>query len=395
MKTNEIIETAEEYLIHTYNRNQISLERGNGVYLYDADGKEYLDFGAGIAVFAIGYNNSEFNNALKTQIDRLIHTSNYFYNEPAALAAKLITKATGMDRVFFTNSGTEAVEGAIKLAKKYAFLKTGRTDHEIVAMKNSFHGRSMGALSVTGNKHYQEAFGPLIPGIRFAEYNNLQSLKDLVNEKTCAIILETIQGEGGIHPVKMEFIKEIRSICDDQGILLILDEIQCGMGRTGKMFAYEHYGIEPDIVTLAKALGCGVPIGAFLAKEEIAKALVPGDHGTTYGGNPFACAAVVKVFELFEKQNILSNVNKVSKYLELKLDELVKENEFMIERRGIGLMQGIEISVNSKEIISNSLKQGLILFSAGTNVIRFLPPLIITEKDVDKMVVKLRQAFLS
>lgn len=395
MKTNEIIETAEEYLIHTYNRNQISLERGNGVYLYDSDGKEYLDFGAGIAVFAIGYNNSEFNNALKTQIDRLIHTSNYFYNEPAALAAKLITKATGMDRVFFTNSGTEAVEGAIKLAKKYAFLKTGRTDHEIVAMKNSFHGRSMGALSVTGNKHYQEAFGPLIPGIRFAEYNNLQSLKDLVNEKTCAIILETIQGEGGIHPVKMEFIKEIRSICDDQGILLILDEIQCGMGRTGKMFAYEHYGIEPDIVTLAKALGCGVPIGAFLAKEEIAKALVPGDHGTTYGGNPFACAAVVKVFELFEKQNILSNVNKVSKYLELKLDELVTENEFMIERRGIGLMQGIEISVNSKEVISNSLKQGLILFSAGTNVIRFLPPLIITEKDVDKMVVKLRQAFLS
>ena len=395
MKTNEIIETAEEYLIHTYNRNQISLERGNGVYLYDADGKEYLDFGAGIAVFAIGYNNSEFNNALKTQIDRLIHTSNYFYNEPAALAAKLITKATGMDRVFFTNSGTEAVEGAIKLAKKYAFLKTGRTGHEIVAMKNSFHGRSMGALSVTGNKHYQEAFGPLIPGIRFAEYNNLQSLKDLVNEKTCAIILETIQGEGGIHPVKMEFIKEIRSICDDQGILLILDEIQCGMGRTGKMFAYQHYGIEPDIVTVAKALGCGVPIGGFLAKEEIAKALVPGDHGTTYGGNPFACAAVVKVFELFEKQNILSNVNKVSKYLELKLDELVKENEFMIERRGIGLMQGIEISVNSKEIISNSLKQGLILFSAGTNVIRFLPPLIITEKDVDKMVVKLRQAFLS
>ena len=396
MKTNEIIETAEEYLIHTYNRNQISLERGNGVYLYDADGKEYLDFGAGIAVFAIGYNNSEFNNALKTQIDRLIHTSNYFYNEPAALAAKLITKATGMDRVFFTNSGTEAVEGAIKLAKKYAFLKTGRTDHEIVAMKNSFHGRSMGALSVTGNKHYQEAFGPLIPGIRFAEYNNLQSLKDLVNEKTCAIILETIQGEGGIHPAKIEFIKEIRNICDDKGILLILDEIQCGMGRTGKMFAYEHYGIEPDIVTLAKALGCGVPIGAFLAKEEIAKALVPGDHGTTYGGNSFACAAVVvKVFELFEKQNILSNVNKVSKYLELKLDELVTENEFMIERRGIGLMQGIEISVNSKEVISNSLKQGLILFSAGTNVIRFLPPLIITEKDVDKMVVKLRQAFLS
>lgn len=395
MKTNEIIETAEEYLIHTYNRNQISLERGNGVYLYDADGKEYLDFGAGIAVFAIGYNNSEFNNALKTQIDRLIHTSNYFYNEPAALAAKLITKATGMDRVFFTNSGTEAVEGAIKLAKKYAFLKTGRTGREIVAMKNSFHGRSMGALSVTGNKHYQEAFGPLIPGIRFAEYNNLQSLKDLVNEKTCAIILETIQGEGGIHPAKIEFIKEIRNICDDKGILLILDEIQCGMGRTGKMFAYQHYGIEPDIVTVAKALGCGVPIGGFLAKEEIAKALVPGDHGTTYGGNPFACAAVVKVFELFEKQNILSNVNKVSKYLELKLDELVKENEFMIERRGIGLMQGIEISVNSKEIISNSLKQGLILFSAGTNVIRFLPPLIITEKDVDKMVVKLRQAFLS
>ena len=392
MDTKTIIETAEEHLIHTYNRYQIVLDKGDGVHLYDTDGKEYLDFGAGIAVFALGYNNKEYNDALKAQIDKLVHTSNYFYNEPAAKAAKMLTKATGMDRVFFTNSGTEAVEGAIKLAKKYAYLKDGSTDQEIIAMEHSFHGRSMGALAVTGNKHYQEAFGPMIPGIRFAQYNNLESVKELVNEKTCAIIFETVQGEGGVYPAKKEFIEGVRKLCDEKGILLILDEIQCGMGRTGSMFAYQQYGVKPDIVTVAKALGCGVPVGAFAAKDEVAKALVPGDHGTTYGGNPLACAAAVKVFELFDSLKVLDNVKEVGAYLASELDKIVAEYDIATERRGMGLIQGLQLSVNPKDVIANALDNGLILFSAGTNVIRFVPPLVITKADVDEMIVRLKKS---
>jgi acetylornithine/N-succinyldiaminopimelate aminotransferase len=392
MSTKQIIDSAESHLIHTYNRYRIVLDRGDGVRLYDKDGKEYLDFGAGIAVFALGYNNKEYNDALKAQVDKLIHTSNYFYNEPAAKAAELITKASGMDRVFFTNSGTEAVEGAIKLAKKYAYLKDGSTDHEIIAMEHSFHGRSMGALAVTGNRHYQEAFGPMIPGIKFARYNDLESVKNLVTEKTCAIIFETVQGEGGVYPAKREFIEGVRNLCDEKGILLILDEIQCGMGRTGSMYAYQQYGVKPDIVTTAKALGCGVPIGAFMAREEVAKALVPGDHGTTYGGNPLACAASVKVFELFEKLNVLDNVKTVGAYLAEKLKGLVAEYDCVKEARGMGLIQGIELTVNPKDVIAKSLENGLILFSAGTNVIRFVPPLVITKADVDEMIEKLKKA---
>lgn len=392
MDTKTIIETAEEKLIHTYNRYQIVLDRGDGVRLYDTDGKEYLDFGAGIAVFALGYNNREYNDALKAQIDKLIHTSNYFYNEPSVLAAKAVTAASGMDRVFFTNSGTEAVEGAIKLAKKYAYLKDGSTDHEIIAMEHSFHGRSMGALAVTGNRHYQEAFGPMIPGIKFAKYNNLDSVKELVSDKTCAIIFETVQGEGGVYPAEPEFIEGVRKLCDERGILLILDEIQCGMGRTGSMFAYQQYGVKPDIVTVAKALGCGVPVGAFLASEDVAKALVPGDHGTTYGGNPLACAAAVKVFELFDKLGVLENVRRTGAYLTERLEELVNKYDIVKERRGVGLIQGIELTVSPKEVIAKALEKGLILFSAGTNVIRFVPPLVITESDVDEMIEKLGEA---
>ena len=392
MNTKQIIEEAESNLIHTYNRYQIVLDKGDGVRLYDKDGKEYLDFGSGIAVFALGYNNKEYNDALKAQIDKLIHTSNYFYNEPAAKAAKALTSASGMDRVFFTNSGTEAVEGAIKLAKKYAYLKDGSTDHEIIAMEHSFHGRSMGALAVTGNKHYQEAFGPMIPGIRFAQFNNLDSVKELVNDKTCAIIFETIQGEGGVYPAKKEFIEGVRKLCDEKGILLILDEIQCGMGRSGSMFAFQQYGVKPDIVTSAKALGCGVPIGAFMATEQVAKALVPGDHGTTYGGNPLACAAAVEVFRLFDKLNVTDNVKNVGKYLETQLKSLVEKYDVVKAQRGIGLIQGIELTVNPKDVIAKCLDNGLILFSAGTNVIRFVPPLVITRDDVDQMMVRLKKA---
>lgn len=263
MNKQEYIDTAEQELLHTYNRFSLVLDHGEGVYLYDTDQKAYLDFAAGIAVCALGYSNEAYKNALKDQVDKLLHTSNLYYNVPTIEAAKKALKASGMDRIFFTNSGTEAIEGAIKAAKKYAYTRDGHAGHEIIAMKHSFHGRSIGALSVTGNAHYQEPFAPLMPGVKFAEYNNLESVKELVTDKTCAVIMETVQGEGGIYPADPAFIEGVRRLCDEKDILLILDEIQCGMGRTGEMFAWQNYGVKPDIMTCAKALGCGVPVGAF------------------------------------------------------------------------------------------------------------------------------------
>lgn len=393
MTDQEYIEKAEQNLIHTYNRYQIVLEKGDGVYLYDVNGKRYLDFMAGIAVYALGYNNKAYNDALKDQIDKLMHTSNLFYSSILGDAAGKLTKASQMDRVFFTNSGTEAIEGAIKLARKYTFLRDGHTEHEIISMNHSFHGRSLGALSVTGNAHYQEAFKPLIGGVVFAEYNNLESVRSKITDKTCAIIMETVQGEGGIHPATDEFIHGVRKLCDEHDILLICDEIQCGMGRTGTMFAYESYGIKPDIMTCAKALGCGVSVGAFGAIEKVAKALVPGDHGTTYGGNPFVLAAVSKVFDLFEEQKILENVKDVSVYLEEQLDALKDKYDFIIERRGKGLMQGLECSIPVGPIIQKGLENGLILINAGTNIIRFVPPLTITKANVDEMITLIQKCF--
>ncbi|MCB5714115.1 aspartate aminotransferase family protein [Lactonifactor longoviformis] len=394
MSNNTYIEQAEQVILHTYNRFQTVLDRGEGVRLYDVEGKEYLDFGAGIAVFALGYGHTGYNNALKAQIDKLIHTSNLYYNVPAIEAAGKLCEASGLSKVFFTNSGTEAIEGAIKAARKYAYLKDGRTDHEIIAMHHSFHGRSLGALSVTGNTHYQEPFKPLIGGVKFARFNDLESVKAQITDRTCAIILETVQGEGGIYPAEPEFLKGIRSICDEKGILLVLDEIQCGMGRTGSMFAYQSYGIEPDIMTSAKALGCGVPVGAFVLNKKTADAsLVPGDHGTTYGGNPFACTAVNKVFDVFREEKIVEHVNEIAPYLEKKLDELVEKYDFFTERRGKGLMQGVVVTGRPVgEIVSRALEQGLIIISAGTDVLRFVPPLVIGMEDVDEMVRRLEMS---
>ena len=388
----EYIAEAEKDLLHTYNRYQIVLDKGDGVYLYDIDGKKYLDFVAGIAVFALGYQNKAYNDALKAQIDKVIHTSNYYYNVPAIEAARKIKKVSGMDRVFFTNSGAEAVEGAIKAARKYAYLKDGCTDHEIIAMNHSFHGRTMGALSVTGNPKYREAFQPMIGHIKFADLNNFQSVLDQVTDKTCAIIMETIQGEGGIYPATEEFLKGVRALCDEHDLLLILDEIQCGMGRTGYMYAWQKYGVKPDIMTTAKALGCGVPVGAFLLNEKVGSAsLVAGDHGTTYGGNPLACAAICKVMELFEKEHVLDNVREISAYLEEKLDEVAASCEDIETRRGSGLMQGLVFKKPVGEIITRALDHGLILINAGTNIIRFVPPLIISRQDVDDMIAILKE----
>ena len=389
----EYIAEAEKDLLHTYNRYQIVLDKGEGVHLYDTDGKKYLDFVAGIAVFALGYQNKAYNDALKAQIDKVIHTSNYYYNVPAIEAARKIKKVSGMDRVFFTNSGAEAVEGAIKAARKYAYLKDGCTDHEIIAMNHSFHGRSIGALSVTGNKHYQEPFEPLMPGVKFADYNDLDSVKKRITDKTCAILFETVQGEGGIYPATKEFMEGVRKLCDEHDILLILDEIQCGMGRTGEMFAWQHYGVKPDIMTSAKALGCGVPVGAFLMTEKVAeKSLKPGDHGTTYGGNPFVGAAVDKVLEMMERDHITDHVKEITPYLEEKLDELVASYDFLTARRGLGLMQGVVSEKPVGQIAAKALEEGLIVITAGSDVLRFVPPLIIEKQHVDEMIGKLKKA---
>ena len=394
MKSKEYIDLCEQNILHTYNRFQIVLEKGDGVYLYDVEGKKYLDFAAGIAVFALGYNDKEYNDALKAQMDKLIHTSNLFYNVPAAKASEKLVKASGLSKVFFTNSGTEAIEGAIKVARKYAYNKDSSTDHEIIAMNHSFHGRSLGALSVTGNAKYQEPFKPLIGGIRFADFNDLESVKAQITDKTCAIIMETVQGEGGIYPADPEFIKGVKALCEEKDILLILDEIQCGMGRTGSVFAWQEYGVEPDVMTCAKALGCGVPVGAFVLNEKTANAsMVAGDHGTTYGGNPFATAAVDKVFELFQERNILEHVKEISVYLEKRLDELVENSDCFECRRGKGLMQGLVVKDGIKpgDIVNKALENGLIVITAGSNVIRMVPPLIITEEHVDEMIEKLRK----
>lgn len=386
------IDEAESALLHTYNRYQIVLDKGDGVYLYDTEGKKYLDFMAGIAVFAFGYNNKAYNDALKEQVDKLIHTSNYFYNVPAVEAAKKLKAASGMDRVFFTNSGAEAIEGALKAAVKYAYLKDGGHDHEIIAMEHSFHGRTMGALSVTGNPKYREPFEPLAGIVKFAKFNDFASVEELVNEKTCAIIMETVQGEGGIYPVEAEFLRKVRALCDEKDILLILDEIQSGMGRTGTMFAWQDYAVKPDIMTSAKALTCGVPGGAFLMTEHVAQnSLCAGDHGTTYGGNPLAAAATSKVFDLYEELDILNNVKEVGPYLAEKLAELAAEFECIETSRGKGLMQGLVFNKPVGEIIARAMDKGLILINAGTNIIRFVPALTITKQNVDEMIAILKE----
>ena len=391
---NKKIQEEEQQLFQLYNRFPLVLDHGEGVYLYDTDGKKYLDFAAGIAVMSLGYQNKELEESLTEQIKKLCHTSNLFYHENGGAAAEALNRVSGMDHVFFTNSGTEAIEGALKTARKYAALK-GNGRFEIIAMEDSFHGRSMGALSVTGTAAYRESFEPLIPGVRFARFNDLDSVKANITDKTCAILLEPLQGEGGIHPATQEFMEGIRALCDEQDILLILDEIQCGMGRTGSMFAWQEYGVRPDILTMAKAIGNGIPVGAFAVTEQVAAhSMKPGDHGTTYGGNPLACMAVKKVVEIFEKEKIVEHVRKIAPYLTKRLDELVEEMDCVTERRGKGLIQGIVVKKPAGEVINRAIEEGLLIISAKGNVLRFVPPLIIEKEHIDEMIEKLKRALL-
>ena len=407
MADEKMINRAEQVLYKTYNRFPVVFDHGKGVTLWDSEGQEYLDFGAGIAVMGLGYADEEYTQAVKAQLDKLTHISNLFYNESSITAGEKLLKVSGMDKVFFTNSGTEAVEGALKIAKRYHYNKLHETmgdgfdgceekeidmTGEIIAMNHSFHGRSLGALSVTGNAHYQAPFAPLIPGIRFADFNDLDSVKSQITDKTCAIIMETIQGEGGIYPAEEAFLKGVRALCDEHDILLILDEIQCGMGRTGEMFAWQHYGVKPDVMTVAKALGNGVPIGAFLACGKAATAMVPGDHGTTYGGNLLVTAAAGAVLDIFEKRQITDHVKEVGAYLYEKLEELTKKYDIICGHRGRGLIQGLEFTVPAGPIVSKALlEEKLVLISAGSHIIRFVPPLIIQKSDVDEMAARLER----
>lgn len=396
MTMTEEMNQAEEYVLHTYNRFPVVFEKGEGVCLYDTEGKEYLDFAAGIAVNALGYHYPGYDEALKAQIDKLLHVSNLYYNVPIAEAGEKLVKASGLEKVFFTNSGTEAIEGALKAAKKYAYIRDGHSGHEIIAMNHSFHGRTIGALSVTGNAHYRDPFAPLMDGVKFADFNDINSVKEKITEKTCAILLETVQGEGGIFPAEQDFLDELRQICDEKDILLIFDEIQCGMGRTGNYFAWQAYGVKPDIMTCAKALGCGVPVGAFVLGKKAAKAsLVPGDHGTTYGGNPFVCAAVSRVFDILEKDEILKHVQEHILFLEDALDRIAENHDCVLERRGMGFMQGLVLKKEYPvgEVVKKALDEGLLVISAGENVLRIVPPLVIQKEDIWKMEEILEKCF--
>ena len=390
----QAISEAEQVLYKAYNRYQVVFERGDGIRLYDTDGTEYLDFFAGIAVNALGYHYPGYDEAVKAQVDKFLHISNYFYNPPAISAGEKLLKVSRMEKVFFTNSGTEAVEGALKIARRYAYNKNKDSRaYEIIAMDHSFHGRSMGALSVTGKEAYRAPFEPLIPGIKFAAYNDLDSVKALVNEKTCGIIVEPIQGEGGIFPATDEFLKGLREIADQNDLILIFDEIQCGMGRSGEYFAWQHSGVKPDVMTVAKALGNGVPIGAFLTAGKANTAMTPGDHGTTYGGNPLVCAAADAVLTIFERDNILENVRKVGAYLREKLEELRTVTDHIVDIRGKGMMLGVEFDVPVNPVINNALlEQHMVLINAGTNILRVIPPLVVTEKDVDEAIERLKKA---
>ena len=394
MRTENLIEESEVNILHTYNRFPVVLDHGEGVYLYDVEGKKYLDFAAGIAVNALGYHYPGYDEALKDQIDKLIHVSNLYYNQPVIEAGAKLVLASRMKKAFFTNSGTEAIEGALKTAKKYAYNRDGHAGHEIIAMNHSFHGRTIGALAVTGNDHYREPFEPLMGGVKFADFNDLESVKAQITDKTCAIITEVVQGEGGIYPATQEFLEGLRQICNERDIVLIIDEIQCGMGRTGYYFAWQGYGVRPDVMTCAKALGSGVPVGAFVLGEKLAdSSLAPGDHGTTYGGNPLVCAAVSKVFEIFEKDMILAHVQELTPYLEEKLDELVQDYDCVAQRRGKGFMQGLVIQGRPVgDVINKALENGLLVISAGSDVLRLVPPLIVTRNHVDEMIEILRKS---
>lgn len=378
----KIAELGEKYVMKTYNRFPLTFVKGEGMYVYDENGKEYLDFVAGIAVNSLGHNHPKLVEAIAKQSSEIIHISNLYYSEPQVKLAQKLVENGSLDKVFFCNSGAESIEAALKLARKYG-SKTGR--QEIVTMYHSFHGRTFGAVTATGQGHYHEGFGDMLPHIKYADYNNFESVKAAVNENTVAILMEPVQGEGGIIPANKEFLQKVRALCDEKDILLMFDEVQCGVGRLGTLFAYQAYGVVPDVMSTAKGIAGGIPCGIMMAKADVAESFKPGDHASTFGGNPLAAAAgCVVVDELLG--GVLDNVKSMGKYLEEKLDAIVSKYDFIKERRGIGLMQGIELDRPVADCVAKSISNGLLLVNAGKNVIRFVPSLIVSKEDIDKAI---------
>lgn len=373
-------ELGEKYIMHTYNRFPITLAAGRGMYVYDEHGKEYLDFVAGIAVNSLGHNHPKLVKAITDQAARLIHVSNLYWTEPQVNLAKKLAENGELDKVFFCNSGAESIEGALKLARRYG-SKTGR--QEIITMNHSFHGRTFAAVTATGQQHYQEHFGDMFPHIKYADFNDIDSLKAAVTDNTCAVLMEPVQGEGGIHPADTEYLKQVRQLCDEKDILLMFDEVQCGVGRLGTLFAYQTFGVVPDVVSMAKGIAGGIPCGVVMAKQKVADVFSAGDHASTFGGNPLATAAGnVVVDELLG--GLLDNVKANGKYLTEKLNELKAKHDCIVDVRGIGFMQGMELNKPVAPVIAAAIDNGLLLVNAGSSIIRFVPSLIAAKEDIDK-----------
>ena len=394
MKREEIIEISNQYIMNTYSRMPLVFEKGRGAYLWDFDGKKYLDFVSGLAVNNLGHCHPKVVETIKRESEKLIHVSNlYFIASQALLGKKLVESSLVEGRAFFCNSGAEANEAAIKLVRKYSKEKFKRDDrYEIITMEKSFHGRTITTITATGQEKFRKGFEPLTQGFKYAPYNNIEALKKVITDKTCAIMLEPIQGEGGVNVPDKKYLEEVRKLCDERELVLILDEVQTGMGRTGKLFAYEHSGIKPDIFTLAKGLGGGIPIGAMIAKDEVAEFFTPGSHASTFGGNPFVCSVALTVLEVIEKDGILKNCEEMGEYLAKKLNGLAKEFKFIKEVRGKGLLIGMELGRDGKDIVESCKEKGLLINCTMNNILRFLPPLIISKNEVDEAVEVLKKA---
>lgn len=395
METKKLLEESGRYLMHTYNRFPVVLRKGRGMKAWGVDGKEYLDFVGGVAVNCLGHCHPKIVIAIQKQAQRLIHASNYYHIEPQIKLARLLVENSFADKVFFCNSGAEANEAAIKLARKYFREIVGQNRFEIITALNSFHGRTLATLSATGQEKFKQGFDPLLPGFRHVEFNSINAIENAVTKDTCAVMLEPIIGEGGVKMPDPEYLRSVRDLCDSHGLLLILDEVQTGMGRTGKLFAYEHYGITPDIMTIAKGLGGGVPVGAMLATDRVSAAFQPATHGSTFGGNPLVCAAAATAIDvLLEDDFILDQCRRMGVYFIKKLEELKKEfSSIIADIRGMGLLIGMELTRDGMPIVKECLDRGLLINCTAGNVLRFMPPLIVTEKEIDHLTVTLEQIF--
>lgn len=386
MNTQEIIAMGQKYVMNTYGRLPMALVKGEGVYVWDADGKRYLDFVSGLAVNSLGHCHPAVVDAIREQAGRLMHVSNIYWNENQVEMGKLLVENSDFDRAFFCNSGAEANEGAIKLARKYAKQHMGPDKYEIITMEKSFHGRTLATITATAQPKYQEGLDPLPPGFKYAPFNDIQALEKAITPNTCAIMFEPVQGEGGVNVAAAEFMQAVQKLCRERNLLLIFDEVQCGMARTGKLFAYQHYGVAPDIMTLAKAVAGGFPMGVLLAKEDVANAFKPGDHASTFGGTPLACAAGLAAAKILADHKFLEHVTEVGSYFKKRLLELKDKYSFITEVRGKGLILGAAITVDGKPIVDGCQERGLLINCVGSGVLRFLPPLIITRSDVDSAI---------